>query len=136
MNRILIIEDNEINCMIYRMILTDDSTELHFAYDGQQGLNRFIENNYLLVLLDLGLPKIGGLEVAQLMKEFEIKEQRIVKIPIIVITADNSQSTKLKALSAGVNEYVTKPFKIEDLKTMVEYYIQGQIGKNRNLTQH
>ncbi|MEB0264043.1 response regulator [Mucilaginibacter sp. 10I4] len=129
MNRILIIEDNEINCMIYRKILTSDFTDLHFAYDGEQGIDKFKENSYLLVLLDLGLPKIVGLEVAHLIKEFEINEQRIVKTPIIVITADNSQSTKLKALAAGVNEYITKPFNIEDLKTIVGYYIQGQIKK-------
>jgi CheY-like chemotaxis protein len=115
--------------MIYRKVLKDDFTELDFAYDGQQGINKFMENNYLLVLLDLGLPKIGGLEVAHLIKEFEINEQRIVKTPIIVITADNAHDTKLKALAAGVNEYVTKPFKIEDLKTMVGYYIQEQIKK-------
>ena len=124
MHQILIIEDNEINCMIYEKILSNDYTCLDFAYDGQEGIDKFKEKSFDLILLDLGLPKIGGIEVARLIKEYEAAEKRLTKIPIIVITADSTSATRQAALAVGVDEYLTKPFNIDQLQSMVQHYFQ------------
>jgi CheY-like chemotaxis protein len=131
MHQILIIEDNEINCMIYEKILSNDYTCLDFAYDGQEGIDKFKEKSFDLILLDLGLPKIGGIEVARLIKEYEAAEKRLTKIPIIVITADSTSATRQAALAVGVDEYLTKPFNIDQLQSMVQHYFQEQMKKSK-----
>lgn len=116
--RILIIEDNEINCMIYRKVFGPAEYILDFACDGLLGIQKFEANPYDLILLDLGLPKIDGISVAVRMRVHE-KDQGSSNVPIIVVTADDSFSTKKKALKAGVDHYVSKPFSIENIKLLV-----------------
>lgn len=132
MRHILIIEDDEINCMIYEEILSNDHTVIDFAYDGQQGIDKFKEKKYDLILLDLGLPKIGGLQVAQLIKEYEAKEQLDETTPIIVITADGSSDTRRLSFSAGVNEFLTKPFDIKQLENLVDQYVKDNDKQDQN----
>ena len=127
MQQLLIIEDDEINCMIYERILANNFIQIDFAYDGQQGINKFTEKSYDLILLDLGLPKINGLQVARLIKEQEDKKTLSLKTPIIVITADNSPGTKKLALDAGVNEYLTKPFNIVQIQRLVSTYLEKRL---------
>ena len=124
MKQILVIEDDAINCMLYKEILADTHVNIDFAYDGQEGIEKFKEKYYDLVLLDLGLPKIHGLEVAKLIKEHEGKEQAAIKTAIIVLTANNFPGTRKLAIEAGVDEYLTKPFDIHHLKNVVKTYLQ------------
>ena len=123
LKQILIIEDDAINCMLYKEILADTFVNIDFAYDGQEGIDKFKEKYYDLVLLDLGLPKIHGLEVAKLIKEYEKKEQISIKTAIIVLTANNFPGTRKLAIDAGVDEYLTKPFDIHYLKSVVKTYL-------------
>ena len=123
LKQILIIEDDAINCMLYKEILADTFVNIDFAYDGQEGIDKFKEKYYDLVLLDLGLPKIHGLEVAKLIKEYEEKEQIAIKTAIIVLTANNFPGTRKLAIDAGVDEYLTKPFDIHYLKSVVKTYL-------------
>ena len=124
MKQLLIIEDDAINCMLYKEILSDTSINIDFAYDGQEGIDKFKEKNYDLVLLDLGLPKIHGLEVAKLIKKHEAKELVTINTVIIVLTANNFPGTQKLAIEAGVDEYLTKPFDIHHLKSLVNTYLQ------------
>jgi two-component system response regulator ArlR len=123
MRQILIIEDNKINCMIYEKILSDDKTLLDFAYDGQEGVDKFGAKKYDVILLDLGLPKISGLRVAQIIREGE-QINKTVKTPIIVITADSTPETRAGVMEVGVDEYLTKPFNIDQLKMLVDLYVK------------
>ena len=123
MKKILIIEDDEFNCFIYKEILSNDLTNIEFAHDGQEGIDKFKEKLYDLVLLDLGLPKINGLEVVRLIKEYENEHLISKKTPIIIITANSFPGTKELSLGAGVNEYLTKPFNIEELKRLANLYL-------------
>ena len=124
MKQLLIIEDDAINCMLYKEILSDKFVNIDFAYDGQEGIDKFKQKYYDAVLLDLGLPKIHGLQVAKLMKEHEEKEQVTIKTAIIVLTANSFPGTHKLAMEAGVDEYLTKPFDIHHLKSVVNTYLQ------------
>ena len=124
MNQLLIIEDDKINRMIYGQILSNDFTTIDYAADGQEGINKFKANCYDVILLDLGLPKINGLQVAQLIREYEANHPYVDKTPIIVITADNFPGTQQQAFDAGVDEYLTKPFNIQHLKSLINTYLQ------------
>lgn len=129
MKEILIIEDNKINCMLYEKIINDSARNIDFAYDGQEGIDKFKEKLYDLILLDLGLPKIHGLEVAKMIREHENTQQITANTPIIVITANNFPGTEQLALEAGANEYLTKPFDIKQLRHLVNTYLHKEADK-------
>lgn len=128
MKHLLIIEDDEVNCILYEEILCNDTLQIDFAYDGQQGLDRFKEKSYDLILLDLGLPRISGLEVARIIRELEENLDPEYKTPVIIITANNFPGTQLQAKEAGADGYLTKPFEIEHLQSMVTTYLQKKSG--------
>lgn len=126
MKQILIIEDDEFNCLIYNEILSNEFTNIDFAYDGQQGINKFRGKTYDLILLDLGLPLIGGLQVSKLIREHELKQFFSNRTPLIVITANNFPGTRQEAIMAGVDEYLTKPFDIRELQKLADLYLQKE----------
>ncbi len=128
MKHLLIIEDDEVNCILYEEILCNDTLQIDFACDGQQGLDRFKEKSYDLILLDLGLPRISGLEVARIIRELEENLDPEYKTPVIIITANNFPGTQLQAKEAGADGYLTKPFEIEHLQSMVTTYLQKKSG--------
>ncbi|MCJ8209708.1 response regulator [Mucilaginibacter sp. RS28] len=120
--RFLIVEDDLLNCKVYKLILKDEMLDLDFAYDGEQGINLFTGNNYDLVLLDMNLPLLTGLEVAKYIRDLELKESK-PKVPIIAVSADTSAGMKQKAYDCGVNEYLNKPVGRYDLIKRVKLYI-------------
>jgi CheY-like chemotaxis protein len=122
-SKILIVEDSKINCLVYAKMFTPHHYELSFAYDGLEGLNAFNNNSYDLIILDIGLPKILGYELANMIRMKETQTKVIKPIPIIAVSADSSYITKERAFLAGVNEYVTKPFNIQSLKEMINKYL-------------
>ena len=125
MKQILIIEDDAINCMLYKEIISDTTINIDYAYDGQEGIDKFKEKYYDLILLDLGLPKIHGLQVATLIKEHEEEKKVAIKSVIIVLTANNFPGIRKLAIEAGVDEFLTKPFDIHQLKSLVKKYLQN-----------
>lgn len=133
MKQVLIIEDDEFNCLIYNEILSNEFTNIDFAYDGQQGINKFREKTYDLILLDLGLPLIDGLQVAKLIREHELKQLLSNRTPLIVITANNFPGTRKEAIMAGVDEYLTKPFDIIGLQRLTDLYLQKKPLKTEEI---
>lgn len=122
MKHILIIEDQKINCEVYRLMFEDYDYQIDFAYDGLDGFTKFEAHRYQLILLDLGLPKMHGLEVARRMREFETANG-IVKTSIIAVTADSSTETRAAIIGAGIDDYLYKPFDMQDLFQMVSEYL-------------
>lgn len=114
MSKILIIEDDE----AIRMALEDDLTlegfQVQSASDGEQGLMMAQENCYDLIILDLMLPRLDGIEVC--------KELRKVKIstPIIMLTAKSQELDKIIGLELGADDYVTKPFSPRELLARIK----------------
>ena len=107
--KILVIEDDRINCIIYETILEDSGVSLEFAYDGEQGISKFRADEYDLVLLDLGLPKIDGLTVAREIRKFELTAGKS-RTPVIIITANSSPQTRQNIMEVDVDDYMFKPF--------------------------
>lgn len=124
MKQILIIEDDEFNCLVYKEILTNDFTIIDFAFDGQEGLDKFKEKAYDLLLVDIGLPKINGLQLVKLIREYELNNFYVSRTPIIIITANNIPGTQTAAIKSGVDAYLTKPFDIKELKNLTALYLQ------------
>lgn len=107
-NRILIIEDEEKIARFVELELKHEGNEVEKAFDGREGLEKALSGNFDLILLDVMLPQLNGLEV--------LRRVRLEKdVPIILLTARDAVMDKVSGLDAGADDYITKPFAIEEL---------------------
>lgn len=102
---ILMIEDNESVSEMMQMFFLNEGWQATFKYDGKEGLEAFLNepNKYDLITLDLNLPSMDGMVVAR-----EIR--KVSSVPIIMLTARDSESDQVIGLEIGADDYVTKPF--------------------------
>ena len=107
--RILIIEDEENIARVLQLELEFEGYTTGIAYSGTDGLIKYREQSWNLVLLDLMLPGLSGLDV---LRRIRADEQQV---PVILLTAKNSVEDKVSGLDLGANDYVTKPFQMEEL---------------------
>lgn len=105
---ILIIEDDKGITRVLELEFKHEGYTFDIAMDGKEGLERFQNSHYDLILLDLMLPEISGMEVCR-------KVRKISSIPIIMLTARRDITDKVIGLDLGADDYVTKPFEMEEL---------------------
>lgn len=117
-NRILIIEDEENIARVLQLELQFEGYIADTAHTGTEGLIKYRENKYDLVLLDLMLPEMHGLDVLKRIRATEIST------PVILLTAKSEVEDKVKGLDLGANDYVTKPFEIEELLARIRNAIR------------
>ena len=111
--KILVVDDEKPISDIVKFNLTKEGYTVVTAFDGEEALSQFKEESPDLVLLDLMLPKIDGLEVArQIRKDNDT--------PIIMLTAKDSEIDKVLGLELGADDYVTKPFSNRELVARVK----------------
>ncbi|MBQ3270356.1 MAG: response regulator transcription factor [Clostridia bacterium] len=108
MPRILIVEDEEKLARFVELELTHEGYEVDKAFDGRDGLEKLESGAYDLALLDIMLPGLNGLEVLR-------RARRTVDTPVIMLTARDSVMDKVAGLDTGAEDYMTKPFEIEEL---------------------
>lgn len=107
-NRILIIEDEEKIARFVELELKHEGNEVEKAFDGREGLEKALSGCFDLILLDVMLPGLNGLEV--------LRRLRMEKdTPVIMLTARDAVMDKVSGLDAGADDYITKPFAIEEL---------------------
>ena len=103
------VEDEETMAMGLEYNLREEGYHVTWAKDGQQALNIFFENEFDLVILDIMLPFYNGFEVAEKIRE------NSPQIPILMLTARSGVSDRIKGLSIGGDDYLTKPFHLKEL---------------------
>ena len=111
--RVLVVDDEKLIVKGIRFSLEQDGMEVDCAYDGEEALEKIKSNSFDIVLLDLMLPKLSGLEVCQQVREFS-------KVPIIMITAKGEDMDKIMGLEYGADDYITKPFNILEVKARIK----------------
>jgi DNA-binding response OmpR family regulator len=116
MSRILIIEDELSIAELERDYLELNDFEVEIETNGAKGLDKALENDYSLILLDLMLPDLDGFEICR-----QIREKK--DIPIIMVTAKKNDIDKIRGLGLGVDDYVTKPFSPSELVARVKAHI-------------
>lgn len=114
-HKVLIVEDNPMNMRLIEMILKSDDYLLLKATDGEEALAIAAIDHPDLVLMDIRLPKIDGLEVAKRLK----KNSALSHIPIIALTAHAMKGDEEKAIEAGCDSYVSKPIDTRQLPKLV-----------------
>ena len=105
-NRILVIEDENLMNRTIEFQLKKDGYEVDTAMDGKNGLAKVEANDYDLVILDIMLPYLNGLEILAKMKQNDAKKD----IPVIIISATGLEDTVLEGFKLGANDFITKPF--------------------------
>ena len=123
MNKILIIEDDKNIQRLLGLELRHKNYSVDSAYDGEQGIEIFSKNSYDVVLLDLMLPKKSGKEVCQELR-------KLADTPIIVITAKDSVFDKVELLDLGANDYICKPFAMEELLARIRVVTRNKENSN------
>ena len=112
---ILVVEDNSINQMVIKMITKKWlNTHVVYANNGQEGLDAFKANTFDVVLMDLQMPVMDGYEATIAIRNGAVGSE-YANIPIIAVTADVMEGTKLRVTEIGMNDYLTKPIKKETL---------------------
>jgi Response regulators consisting of a CheY-like receiver domain and a winged-helix DNA-binding domain len=106
---ILIVEDEPSMLMGLKDNLEFESYEVDTAEDGEIGLNKIMENQYSLVLLDVMLPKISGFDICKKARA------KGIQTPIILLTAKGEEIDKVLGLELGADDYITKPFGLREL---------------------
>ena len=119
MQKILVVDDEKPISDIVKFNLTKEGYEVITAYDGEEALEKVEDDSPDLILLDLMLPKIDGLEVARRVRAKH-------SIPIIMVTAKDSELDKVVGLELGADDYVTKPFSNRELVARVKANLRRQ----------
>ena len=114
---ILIIEDEKDIARFLELELQAEGYRTEVAYDGVTGLSKFREKNPDLVILDLMLPAKDGIEVAKIIRKTS-------NVPIIILTAKDRVEDKVEGLDAGADDYLVKPFSIEELLARVRAHLR------------
>ena len=123
MSKILIIEDDKNIQRLLTLELRHKNYSVDSAYDGEQGIEMFSRNSYDVILLDLMLPKKSGKEVCQELR-------KLADTPIIVITAKDSVLDKVELLDLGANDYICKPFAMEELLARIRVATRNKENSN------
>ena len=106
--RILLVEDEEKLARMVELELRYEGYEVEKAFDGRTGLDKALSGNFDLVLLDIMLPALSGMEVLRRLR-------RESALPVIMLTARDTVVDKVSGLDSGADDYITKPFAIEEL---------------------
>ncbi len=118
MKRILIVEDDLSIAKLQRDYLEVAGFETMICTDGVQGLNAIKENVFDLIILDIMVPKIDGFSILKSIQE-------VKDIPVLLVSAKKDEIDKIKGLSLGADDYITKPFSPGELVARVNSHIQN-----------
>lgn len=126
-NRILIVEDEESLSELLRINLETEGYRVDVARDGKQAMESFRSKSYHLILLDIMLPKMDGITVCRKIRA----ENR--SVPILFLTAKNNSQDRIEGLRIGGDDYLGKPFELEELLLRVEKLLgrkgEGEPGR-------
>lgn len=129
--RILVVEDNPVNQLVIKSILRKwKGITFAFANHGLEGLEKLREDNYDLILMDLQMPEMDGYEATEAIRSGLARIQN-QQIPIIAVTADTTEKSKIKAKAVGMDDYMTKPV---DADILLEKVLQALYLEKVQLT--
>ena len=117
--KILIVDDEQDIVETLKFILEAHGYNCFCAYNGEDGLNKAKEIMPDLIILDVMMPKINGYKISRLLKY----DNKYKNIPIIMVTARSQEQDKLIGEETGVNEYISKPFELEEILAIVKRYL-------------
>ena len=123
--RILVVDDEKTLVKGMKFNLENEGYEVECAYDGAAALDLAREGRFDLIILDVTLPEMDGIEACMKIREFS-------NVPIIMLTAKSEDADKLVGFESGADDYLTKPFNILELKARVRALLRRAAGVQRS----
>lgn len=117
--RVLLAEDNPINALLARTLLTREGCVVSAVQDGQEAVEAAASGAYDLILLDIRMPRLDGLEAAQRIRAGQGPSARA---PIVALTADAGEAERVQAFQAGMDDFITKPIDVTRLLAVAERF--------------
>lgn len=112
-NKVLVVDDEKLIVKGLKFSLEQEGFKVECAYDGEEALQLAQKNKYDIILLDIMLPKLSGMEVCQQIREYS-------NVPIIMLTAKGDDMDKIMGLEYGADDYITKPFNVLEVKARMK----------------
>ncbi|GLB51061.1 hypothetical protein NBRC110019_01000 [Neptunitalea chrysea] len=120
-NRILIAEDNKINQMVLQRMLSKLQVAYTITHNGKEALDEYLSNDYELMLMDIQMPLLNGIEATKQIKATQ--KYKDTPIPIIAVTASAFEEDRKLAFTEGLDDFLTKPVIFEKLQILLEQYL-------------
>ena len=124
--RVLVVDDEKLIVKGIRFSLEQEGMEVDAAYDGEEALEMARAKEYDIILLDVMLPKLGGFDVCQQIREFS-------QVPILMLTAKGDDMDKILGLEYGADDYITKPFNILEVKARMKAIMRRTSQKDEKV---
>ncbi len=124
-NTVLVVEDNDLNMRLFHDVLEAHGYNVLQAKDGMEGLRMAREERPDLILMDIQLPDVSGLEVTKWLKD----DETLKSIPVIAITAFAMAGDKEKILEGGCDAYLVKPISIPNFLQTVERFVKPLVAE-------
>ena len=121
--KILIVDDEKLLVKGIKFNLENDGYDVDAVYNSEDALALAQENEYDLIVLDLMLPKMDGLEVCRRIREFS-------KVPVVMLTAKGEDTDKLLGFEYGADDYISKPFNVLELKARIRAILRRSASRN------
>ncbi len=122
--KVLVVDDEKLIVKGIRFSLEQEGMEVVTAFDGEEALQLVKEQEFDIVLLDIMLPKLDGMQVCQQIREFS-------NVPVIMLTAKSDDLDKIMGLEYGADDYITKPFNILEVKARIKAIMRRTAVQSR-----
>ena len=129
--KVLVAEDNSANQELISYILEEMGIEFTIKSNGLEILNEFKKESFDLILMDINMPVLDGVETFKQIRIYE-KENNLEKTPIVALTANAIKGDKQRFLEIGMDNYLTKPINVKELKDIFDIYLRNEILNEEN----
>ncbi|MBF0134863.1 MAG: response regulator [Magnetococcus sp. DMHC-1] len=128
--RLLLVDDDSVNRTVVRGILKRHGFLIDDAHDGIEALDKLTTTRYDLVLMDCQMPNMDGYTACKKFREDELKQNHGRRIPVIALTANAMQGDREKCLDSGMDDYLAKPIRGEDLRRILRHWLSTGTDQN------
>ncbi len=125
--RILVVEDNPVNMRVVRLMLGRLGLESEGAENGRQAIDRCAVQPFDLVLMDMQMPELDGIEATRILRAREAQGGAAM-VPIVALTANVQSEDRQRCIEAGMNDFIAKPFRSSDLVAVLQRWLPAKVG--------
>jgi CheY-like chemotaxis protein len=127
-NEVLVAEDNPMNMLLIAEILGNMGLAVIKAGDGEEVLSLLTHHNPGLIFMDINMPVMDGYITTQKIRQLALPNG---EVPIIALTADAMKEDKVRCLAVGMNDYISKPFRLQEIEFILKRYLKGEFVNSR-----
>jgi signal transduction histidine kinase/DNA-binding response OmpR family regulator len=120
--KVLVVEDEPLNMMLISEVLRKMGVEVVKAGNGKEGIDRLLENNPCLIFMDVNMPVMDGFTATEEIRKLSTLHRTV---PIVALTADAMKEDKERCLASGMNDYISKPFRLEEIQEVIKKYCES-----------